>query len=460
MARQQTEKQIHKKESLTQVIGGRIWQPALPGFEPGFRALRGPRGRALLGLVIVPLDYLLSPKNLTRCRLEDEMAKQRQRGTGALIKIGTCRYWYAQYYAHGRQLRVSTRTESKMEAEAVLRKLLSERDRGIAPISDMKKLRYGDLRKALLDDYATRGNKSLHVFSNGEEGICGLNHLDKFFECKADDPGWPVTRITTDAAREFARQQQAKGLGNATINRSLAALRRMLRLAHEDGKIQVVPKIRMLKEPPPRRGFLPREKFERLLAELPDTLKPLVIFLYYCGVRLGEALQITWPQVDLNAGLIRLEDEHTKTGEPRVVPLPDVLIEMLRTTEPKDGTVFASTNLRKAWRAACVRVGLGRLIEVPGKPHDALYEGLIIHDLRRSAIRNLIAAGVSEKVAMTISGHKTRTVFDRYHIVDTQDVQQAMRRVEAQADSKELVRFSEKTVKMLPTLRARKWASR
>jgi integrase len=120
---------------------------------------------------------------------------------------------------------------------------------------------------------------------------------------------------------------------------------------------------------------------------------------------------------------------------------------MLETAEPKEGRVFDATNLRKSWHKACVAVGLGTLQEVEGS-YDKRYNGLIIHDLRRSAIRNLMAAGVSEKVAMSISGHKTRSVFDRYHIVNAAYVQRAMRRVE------NLVPLSENTVKMLPARRA------
>jgi hypothetical protein len=91
--------------------------------------------------------------------------------------------------------------------------------------------------------------------------------------------------------------------------------------------------------------------------------------------------------------------------------------------------VFCATNLTKEWHLACAAAGLGKLVEVEGKDHKR-YHGLLIHDLRCSAIKNLIKAGVNEKVAMTISGNETCTVFDRYHIVDSSDVVQAMRRVE------------------------------
>ena len=219
-----------------------------------------------------------------------------------------------------------------------------------------------------------------------------------------------------------------------------------------------MPIVKLLKEPPARKGFLPREKFDALLTHTPADLKPLVTFLYYCGVRLGEALEITWDEVDLNAATIRLEEDQTKSGEARIVPLPDVLIKMLDAAEPKTGTVFSGTNLRKEWHKACVAAGLGTLTEVEGKP-DPRYTGLIIHDLRRSAIRNLMKSGTSERVAMQISGHKTRWVFDRYHIVDESDVKQAMARVEAQvlpATPVAQVENGESSVKVMPRSRPKK----
>ena len=204
----------------------------------------------------------------------------------------------------------------------------------------------------------------------------------------------------------------------------------MLTLAHREKKIHSVPFIEFQKEPPARKGFLPVEQFESLAAQFPSHLKPLVTFLYYCGVRIGEAEQIEWSQVDLKQRLIRLEDEQTKNDEARVVPIPAALAVILQAIEPKIGRVFDTTNLRKEWMKACEAVGLGHITPVEGKPHDPRYEGLTLHDFRRSAVRNLVNAGVPERVAMKISGHKTRSVFDRYHIVSTDDVTTAMRRVE------------------------------
>ncbi len=101
---------------------------------------------------------------------------------------------------------------------------------------------------------------------------------------------------------------------------------------------------------------------------------------------------------------IRLEPEQTKTSEARLLPLPSVLVDMLAEVEPKEGRVFDGTNLRKEWMTACHSCELGRKIEVEGKPYDPRYEGLTLHDLRRSAVRNLINAGVRERVAMQIQG--------------------------------------------------------
>lgn len=387
------------------------------------------------------------------------MAK-RERGTGGLIKIQRCRFWYAQIYdKYGKQRRVSTRTTVKQEAQSFLRNLLTDKDRGVQFVGDLNKIRYGDLRAALLQNYVEKGNKSLQVMEDGSETIWGLKALDEFFqyepasEGKPEKFGMPVSKITTDTTREFTKKRLAEGVANDTINGSLALLRRMFSIAHEDGKIQVKPKIRLLKHGSPRKGFLLLADFNKLLSRFPKKLKPIITFLYYCGVRLGEAKQIEWSQVNLDEAVIRLEGEQTKNEEPRTIPLPDVLVAMLKKL-PKVGLVFDATNLRKAWYKACVAAGFGTLTKVEGKK-DPRYNGLIIHDLRRSAVKNLVKSGTTEKVAMAISGHKTRDVFQRYNIVDEQDVVDAMRRVQRFA-KKNLVPDSENIVKIAQSARGRK----
>jgi hypothetical protein len=131
---------------------------------------------------------------------------------------------------------------------------------------------------------------------------------------------------------------------------------------------------------------------------------------------------------------------------------------MLRGIEPKSGKVFDGSNLRTEWETACAAVGLGErvLVKTEHERNDReeprivrnkwyRYRGLIVHDLRRSAVRNLRLAGVAENVAMKISGHKTRAVFDRYNIVSTDDVRAAMRLTETSA-AKALPLVSAKSV--------------
>jgi integrase len=360
---------------------------------------------------------------------------RRSKGEGSLLKRKGCRFWYAQYVHNGQKVRVSTREESKMAALGVLRRLMGDADRGLAPLSDARKLRYADLRQGLIDNYRAEGNRTLTTDAGGEETIHALYALDEFFGYSQKNPGPRVSDIRPKTSQEFARKRREQGVGNAIINRSLACLRRMLRIAYDDELIQRVPKVHFLKEPPARKGFLELKKFNELLALLPTHLKPLILFLYYCGVRGGEAKQIEWSQVDLDRRLIRLEEEQTKTDEARYAPLPAELVILLRAIEPKIGKVFDDTNLRVEWQKACAACGEGKRTLVEPKNKNGWpwykYEGLAIHDLRRSAVRNLVTiAGVPEKIVMSITGHKTRNVFDRYHIVPTKDITAAMSKLE------------------------------
>lgn len=347
------------------------------------------------------------------------------------MKRSGCRFWYASFYdATGKQIRVSTRHTVKQKALVKLRELMGKSEAGFGGIGG--RLHYADLRRALLADYTSRGRYEMPV---------GLKQLDEFVGYKpanGDVPeatGLPASRLNTDLGQAFTKKRHDEGAGNAMINRSLACLRRMLRLAYEDGKIPAVPKIRFEKEPPARKGFLERSKFEELLGALPPYLRPYVALLYWVGSRKTETRMVDWTQVDLDARTIRLEAEQTKTDEARVLPIPAPVVEVLRRHEPKSGLVFDTTNLRVHWEKACASVGLGTRVEMTSEAGNKFwkYDGLMLHDLRRSAVRNLRLAGASETVSMKISGHKTSHVFRRYNIVTTGDIMDAMRAVEVHA---------------------------
>jgi Phage integrase family len=99
----------------------------------------------------------------------------------------------------------------------------------------------------------------------------------------------------------------------------------------------------------------------------------------------------------------------------------DSCVVMLSMSSP-----LCLCRLKHSWRKACERVGLGKMVEIEGTKEKE-WKGKIPHDFRRTAVRNMLRAGIPEKIAMTISGHKTRSVFDRYNIVNEADLERAAR---------------------------------
>jgi integrase len=163
----------------------------------------------------------------------------------------------------------------------------------------------------------------------------------------------------------------------------------MFRLAIQDCKLREIPYFPMLREAPPRTGFLDYENFQRLRQELPEYLRPILTMGFYTGMREGEIIRLEWHNVSLADAQLRLGSESTKNNEPRTIPIFGELLDMLkieRDKHPESATVFVRGDLaigsfRKSWKSACSRVGLA---------------GLLFHDLRRTGVRSLVRAGVPE----------------------------------------------------------------
>jgi integrase len=102
----------------------------------------------------------------------------------------------------------------------------------------------------------------------------------------------------------------------------------MFSLAQVNDKITTAPKFELLKEKS-RQGFLPLEAFQKLFNVTPSRLQPMLLLLYHCGVRVGEAERIQWSAVDLAGGRITLQEGETKNSSPGVLPLSGPLIRLL-----------------------------------------------------------------------------------------------------------------------------------
>jgi len=348
--------------------------------------------------------------------VETVPAARRARGEGRVYQRK--RIWWIQCYRNGRRFRESSHSEREDVARKLLRRRLGEVAAGIVAPAGSARIIYENLRDALLADYAANRRKWLRHDKEGKLYIIGVSHLDDFFS------GWRALTITTDLVRTFIRKRQERGAANGTINRELALLRRMFRLALQDNKLRDIPHFPMLKEAAPRKGFLEHADYQKLRQELPEYLRPVLAMAYYAGMRLEEILGLRWSNVDLASAEIRLDPGTTKNDEPRTIPLVGELLEMLRVEcarSPRSEFVFVHAGQRigsfyKAWKSATKRAGL---------------PGLLFHDLRRTGLRNLVRAGVPERVAMAISGHKTRAVFERYNIVSGRDLKDAAAKLEA-----------------------------
>jgi integrase len=162
------------------------------------------------------------------------------------------------------------------------------------------------------------------------------------------------------------------------------------------------------------------EQYAGVRDALPEELRPLFITAYLTGIRKGELLAITWPQVDFESRLITLEHGETKNKEARSVPIigGDMFNALWAEKKkhddlwPRSPWVFSRRgepirNFQAAWQAAC------KMADVPE---------LHFHDLRRTAVRNMRRAGIPQVIRMKISGHKTDSMERRYNIVDSEDL--------------------------------------
>jgi integrase len=340
---------------------------------------------------------------------------KRQRGSGCIYKQKTSDVWWLKYYRNGRPLRESSGTTDEVRAGKILTQRIAQVTTGTHPGLEIERVKVDELAEDFLRDYRINGNKSI----DDVEARWRL-HLAPIFS------GMKAAYVTSKHLAQYVDQRQQQGAANATVNREMAALKRMFSLGHKatPKKVLHMPSFPHLEENNVRQGFLEDAEYDRLVEDAELWFRTLV----ECGATIGwrhhELLSLRVRQIDLEHRIVRLEPGTTKNGEGREAPMTDTMLQLLTAcvegkrpdehvfTRP-DGSVVR--DFRKTWQNACNRAGL---------------PDLLFHDLRRTAARNLRRAGIPESMIKRIGGWKTTSVFHRYAIVDRRDMATAMRQFE------------------------------
>lgn len=338
---------------------------------------------------------------------------------GTIYKRGTL--WWIKYHRGGRPFYESSGSTVYDDAKNTLQMREGDIARGVPVTSRANRCTIDELLADVVVDYRVNKKKSLKDLERRIK-----LHLLPYFG------GWKAAAITLPDVQRYKEHRQGQGAANAQINRELAALKRAFVLGIDGSKVLARPRIKLLAENNVRVGFFEPEQFAKVRALLPAPLRPLVTFAYISGWRVNsEVLTLQWRQVDFAAGRVRLDPGTTKNKRGREFPFTRELRELLEaqkalteTLQRTEGRVIPHVFHRKgapirwfydSWRTACKAAG------VPGR---------VPHDFRRTAVRNLVRAGIPERVAMTMTGHETREVFERYNITSGGDLDDAARRLD------------------------------
>jgi len=377
------------------------------------------------------------------------------------------KYW-VKYTHHGKTYRESSQSDKITDARRLLKQREGESVEERFPGLKAQKTMFKELTEDYLMDYKKNKYKS---FFRAEISV---RHLLGFFET------YNANDIDTRAINEYVAKRLDENAANGTVNRELAALRRMYSIATKSTppKVLRAPRIEMLEENNVRAGYFEPQDYIHMRENLPAHLRPLFAAAYFTGLRKSELTSLTWDQVNLFQRKITLDPGTTKNNEPRIIWLAGELLEIMkeqyartmkgfpkcRYVFHKDGNRIA--DFRKAWQRALLKCGYkpsfkcrdcGAIVQldleqkwkkegplvslrVDKKTWQELIcercgqnrfqrNSKVFHDNRRTAVRNMVRTGTPESVAMKISGHKTRTIFERYNITSEEDQKAASERL-------------------------------
>lgn len=332
-------------------------------------------------------------------------------------ELKTAATWWISYSVRGQRHKEPANSTNRADAVRLLKQRIAESAAGKPVGPQVERTTLEDLIGMLLADYRANGHRS------DDRAGHACAHVRHFFgaDCKARD-------ITADRITAYQAARLEERAKPSTINYEAAMLRRAFRLAAKAGKVAGRPEFDMLEVNNTRTGFFEPEQYRAVLSHLPDYLKLVAEAAYITGWRTkSELLTRQWRHVDLVNGWLRLDPGEGKTKQPREFPCTPELRALLEAQRERVRDIERATGQIVPWvfchsdgsRIKDFRYAWAKACEAAGGP------GRLVHDFRRTAVRNLERAGVPRSAAMAMTGHKTEAVYRRYAIVDSAMLQEA-----------------------------------
>jgi integrase len=247
-----------------------------------------------------------------------------------------------------------------------------------------------------------------------------------------------VNNVKRSELENLQIKRQREGMALATVDYEFNAVKIMVNKAFNDDllggdtlKVFKGVKCLLKKNANARNRVLSPQEFYQILEKMPQPGKGPLFAAFRMGMREGEVLNLVWSRVDLENLLIKLEAGDTKDKEPRVIPIPADLLEILkRTPRALHNPHVFLWNGRKI-RGEQLRVWVKKACENANIPYGrTVNDGFVPHDLRHGFVTYMRKAGVDRSVIMELTGHSTDAMFHRYNEIDSDDRRKATRLLE------------------------------